>query len=67
LSDQTARPQPAVGGLHFGEWGAELVGTAILVFAAMSAVTVMFHPDSTVEDWIPSTSARLLVLGWCSR
>jgi aquaporin Z len=63
LSDQTARPQPAVGGLHFGEWGAELVGTAILVFAAMSAVTVMFHPDSTVEDWIPSTSTRLLVLG----
>jgi aquaporin Z len=56
-------PEPLTGGLHLGEWAAELVGTAILVFAALSSVTIMFHPDSVFLDWIPSLSARLLVLG----
>lgn len=63
MSEERPAPQPASGGLHFGEWAAELVGTAVLVFAALSAVTVMFHPGSAVQDWIPSQSARLLVLG----
>ena len=63
MSEERATPQPATGGLHLGEWAAELVGTAVLVFAALSAVTLMFHPGSVVQDWIPSESARLLVLG----
>ena len=63
MSDQSPAPQPATGGLHLGEWAAELLGTAVLVFAALSAVTLMFHPRSAVQDWIPSESARLLILG----
>ena len=63
MSQEVAAPQPAVGGLHFAEWAAELAGTAILVFAALSTVTVMFHPGSVFEAWIPSKSARLLLLG----
>jgi aquaporin Z len=61
--EHPAAPQPAVGGLHFAEWGAEFAGTAILVFAALSTLTVMFRPGSAFEDWIPSDSARLLLLG----
>jgi aquaporin Z len=63
LSDEAAAPQPAVGGLHFGEWAAELVGTAVLVFGALSSVAIVFHPGSAFEDWIPSLSVRLLLLG----
>jgi aquaporin Z len=63
LSQERPAPQPATGGLHLGEWAAELVGTAVLVFAALSTVTLMFHPGSVVQDWIPSQSARLLLLG----
>jgi aquaporin Z len=63
LSEERAAPQPATGGLHLGEWAAELVGTALLVFAALSTVTLMFHPGSVFQDWIPSQSARLLLLG----
>jgi aquaporin Z len=63
LSEERPAPQPATGGLHLGEWAAELVGTALLVFAALSTVTLMFHPGSAVLDWIPSQSARLLLLG----
>ncbi|MGZ4519861.1 MAG: MIP/aquaporin family protein [Mycobacteriaceae bacterium] len=63
MSESVAAPQPAVGGLHFGEWAAELAGTALLVFAALSAVTLMFHRGSVFEGWVPSTSARLLLLG----
>jgi aquaporin Z len=60
---EVAAPQPAVGGLHLAEWAAELAGTALLVFAALSTVTLMFHPGSVFEEWVPSTSARLLLLG----
>jgi len=63
VSDEVGTPQPAVGGLHFGEWAAEFVGTALLVFGAMSTFAIMFHPGSVFLDWIPSLSARLLVLG----
>lgn len=58
-----AAPQPAVGGLHVAEWAAEFAGTAILVFVALSALTVMFRPGSAWEDWVPSRSGRLLLLG----
>jgi aquaporin Z len=61
--EHPAAPQPAVGGFHVAEWGAEFVGTAILVFAALSTLTIMFRPGSAFEDWIPSKSARLLLLG----
>lgn len=63
MSEEVAAPQPAVGGLHLREWAAELAGTAILVFAALSTVTIMFHRGSVFEEWIPSKSARLLLLG----
>jgi aquaporin Z len=63
VNDRTDAPQAATGGLHFGEWAAELVGTALLVFGALSCVTVIFHPDSVFLEWIPSLSARLLLLG----
>jgi aquaporin Z len=64
LKDHTdAPPQPATGGLHLGEWAAELLGTGLLVFAALSSVTVIFHPGSVFLEWIPSKSARLLLLG----
>jgi aquaporin Z len=63
LSEERPVVQPATGGLHLGEWAAELVGTAILVFAALSTVALMFHPGSVFQDWIPSESARLLLLG----
>jgi aquaporin Z len=63
VSDEVPTPQPAVGGLHLGEWGAELVGTAVLVFGALSSVAVMFHPGAAIQDRIPSLSARLLLLG----
>lgn len=60
---QAATPQPATGGLHVGEWASELIGTAILVFAGLSAVTLVFHPESVFQEWIPSMSARLLLVG----
>lgn len=63
MSDQLGAAQPAVGGLHFAEWTAEFVGTALLVFAAMSTVTWMFHPGSQFATVVPSTSLRLLLLG----
>jgi aquaporin Z len=63
LSDQATPSQPPTGGLHLGEWAAEFVGTAILVFAAMSTVTLMFHPGTKFDAWGPSTSQPLRLLG----
>lgn len=62
-TEPVAAPQPATGGLHLGEWLSELVGTAVLVFAALSFLTIIFNPRSDFQTWIPSLSARLLVLG----
>lgn len=61
--EHAAKPQPATGGLHVAEWAAEFAGTGILVFVALSALTVMFRPGSAFEDWVPSTSSRLLLIG----
>lgn len=58
-----AAAQPAIGGFHIAEWAAEFVGTAVLVFAVLLTLAVMFRPGSAVEGWMPSESARLLVLG----
>lgn len=63
MSEERPAPQPATGGLHLGEWGAELAGTAVLVFAALSTATLLFHPGSVVQDWLPSEPARRLLLG----
>ncbi|MCW2835433.1 MAG: aquaporin family protein [Nocardioides sp.] len=62
-SQEHRAPQPPTGGLHLSEWGAELAGTAILVFVALSNATVLFHPGWVFEDWIPSESARRVLLG----
>lgn len=62
-SEEPRAPQPATGGLHLGEWGAELAGTAILVFVVLSAATVLFHPGTVFQDLIPSESVRRLLLG----
>ena len=63
---ETEKPAPAlqqeaVGGLHWAEWASEFVGTALLVFAAMSCVVLVFKPDSPFETL--SLSLRLLLLG----
>lgn len=63
VSEERPAPQAATGGLHLGEWGAELAGTALLVFCALSTATLLFHPGSVAQDWIPSESARRVLLG----
>lgn len=55
--------QPARGGLHPGEWAAELLGTAILVFGGLSAVVADFGAGSPVAQALPGTSPRLLLTG----
>ncbi|HZU71737.1 MAG TPA: aquaporin [Acidimicrobiales bacterium] len=54
---------PAAGGWHPVDWGCELVGTALLVFFGLSAVTLDFGPHSPVASVVPSPSARLLLTG----
>ncbi|HET6965771.1 MAG TPA: aquaporin [Acidimicrobiales bacterium] len=49
--------------MHLAEWGAELVGTMILVFGGLSAVVLDFHRGTPVARVIPSTSGRLLLTG----
>ncbi|MHB8507687.1 MAG: MIP/aquaporin family protein [Candidatus Dormibacteria bacterium] len=50
-------------GLHLAEWAAELVGTAMLLFVVVSAVTVDFAPGSPLRRLLPSSSLRLLLTG----
>lgn len=57
------RCQPATGGWHLAEWASELAGTALLVFAGLSAVVFNFYPGSPAAAAIPSHSLRLLVTG----
>lgn len=49
--------------LHWPEYGAELLGTAFLVFAGLSAVVFDFGQGSPVAALIPSHSGRLLLTG----
>ncbi|MFN2462347.1 MAG: MIP/aquaporin family protein [Candidatus Dormibacteria bacterium] len=50
-------------GVHLGEWGAELVGTAILILCGLSAICLDFAPGSPVQPVLHSASARLLLTG----
>jgi aquaporin Z len=54
---------PAKAGLHWVEWGCELLGTALLLLGGMSAVALDFMPGSPVAAVLPSASARLLLTG----
>lgn len=53
----------ASGGVHWVEWSCELVGTALLVFGGLSAVTLDFGRGSFVPSTLPSVSARLALTG----
>jgi aquaporin Z len=58
-----AAVQEAQTGLHWRIWGAEAVGTALLVFGALSAVCLDYGDGSPVVRVLPSHSARLLLTG----
>ena len=49
--------------LHWPEYGSELLGTAFLVFIALSAVTLGFGSGSPLAAVLPSSSARRLMTG----
>lgn len=49
--------------LHWQEYAAELLGTAILVFVGLSAVVFNFAQGLPMEQLIPSRSIRLLITG----
>lgn len=51
------------GRLHWIEYGAELLGTAILVFVGLSAVVFDFAEGLPMEHLIPNQSIRLLITG----
>ena len=48
---------------HWSEYGAELLGTAFLVFVGLSAVIFIFGTGSPVAQILPHTSVRLLIAG----
>ena len=49
--------------LHWFEYGAELVGTAFLLFAGVSAVVFDFGAGSPLVSVVPDKSVRLLITG----
>ena len=49
--------------LHWFEYGAELVGTAFLLFAGVSAVVFDFGVGSPLLSAVPDKSVRLLITG----
>ncbi len=54
---------PPRNGWHWAEWGAEGLGTAILVLGGLSAVCLDFGARSPVLHLVPSSSLRLLITG----
>ncbi|HEX4716021.1 MAG TPA: aquaporin, partial [Ktedonobacteraceae bacterium] len=48
---------------HWPEYGAELLGSAFLVFIAISAVTLTFGSGSPLAAVLPKSSARRLIAG----
>ncbi len=57
------RWRPAQPGLHWAEWGAEFLGTALLLLGGLSAVALDFGVASPVAAHVPSVSLRLLLTG----
>jgi aquaporin Z len=55
--------QPAHAGFHWRIWGAEALGTALLVLGALSAAAALLGEGTRVREVLPSESARLLVTG----
>ncbi|HVU70288.1 MAG TPA: aquaporin [Ktedonobacteraceae bacterium] len=49
--------------LHWPEYGSELLGTAFLVFIALSAVTFNLGPGSPLAVVLPNSSVRRLMAG----
>jgi aquaporin Z len=49
--------------LHWPEYGAELLGTAFLVFAGLSAVTFDFSAGSPLATVLPDSGTRRLITG----
>src|SRR5207244_6798109 len=49
--------------LHWFEYGAELLGTAFLVFAGLSAVVFDFGTGSPLAQVLPDMSIRRLITG----
>lgn len=49
--------------LHWPEYGSELLGTAFLVFIALSAVTFNLGPGSPLAAVLPNSSVRRLMTG----
>lgn len=49
--------------LHWPEYGSELLGTAFLVFIALSAVTFDFGSSSPLAAALPGSGARRLITG----
>jgi aquaporin Z len=50
-------------GFHWPEYGAELLGTAFLVFVGLSAVTFDFSSGSPLAIALPDSGARRLITG----
>jgi len=46
---------------HWAEYGAELLGTAFVVFGGLSVVVFDFGKGLPMEHLIPNTSIRLLI------
>lgn len=61
--DAPAHAQPPVAGWHWTEWACELVGTMVLIFGGLSAVTFDFMPHSPLAALVPSRYWRFLVTG----
>jgi aquaporin Z len=49
--------------LHWAEYGAELLGTAFLIFVGLGAVVFNFGKGLPMEHLIPDKSTRLLITG----
>ncbi len=52
-----------IKGLHWPEYGAELLGTAILIFVGLSAVTFNLGAGSPLANVISDTGTRRLITG----